>query len=93
MIHELGHILDERSSLRQKFLSTPGVSGLSGPEACYTYPFPSDCNEAEKFAEGTALFVVYKTQAFKKYGGTYNFKAKFPNDDQWYHDNVFGMDF
>ncbi len=90
LTHELGHILDEKNpGLLQEFARAQTTND------CFSYPF--GCAVAEAFAEGFADFIVYTTRPFGAYDdpGTlgndgYNFKARWPNEFQWFKDNVFG---
>lgn len=83
LIHEMGHILDYRNgNLRSQFNQSKTTS------SCFTYPY--GCSEAEAFAEGLVLYVVYTDKVFSRNNSTYNFKGQWPTEFNWFKENVFG---
>ncbi|PIR60650.1 MAG: hypothetical protein COU68_02355 [Candidatus Pacebacteria bacterium CG10_big_fil_rev_8_21_14_0_10_45_6] len=79
LIHELGHIVDNRNAgLRATFVATLPSNLYS----CFNYPFPDRCADGEAFAEAIARYVTnYRV---------YNLKQVHPKEHAWLKNNVFG---
>lgn len=86
MIHELGHIIDSRTSLRTRFVEDAvGKDGY-----LKTYPFKN--SDSESFAEMIADYVVYKVYTFSMLGRkTFpQYPSEYPNYYRFARDIIFG---
>jgi hypothetical protein len=95
LIHELGHILDDRNADKAPSFRSNGytVATANSNTPCFTYPL--SCSSREAFAEGIALYVVHSNYRFSTtWSGVYPFPSRNPSEYTWYKDNIFnGQEF
>lgn len=101
LIHELGHIIDDRNpGLSDSFRATGYTAATAGSNnPCFTYPLTGNCvgrgRQREAFAEGIVLYTVHSFYQFRTaWQGLYNFPQLNPSEYAWYKANVYdGQEF